>query len=153
MPSQQMLVGMGAGGFEASGGTETTYSSGGTNYKVHTFTTSGNFIPTGDGTVDILVIAGGGGGGTCNTSFQGGGGGGAGGYITSVGTSGANSSAISSINVSAQNYVIQVGGGGSGGANGESQLGTSGSNSVALGVTANGGGYGGSNQGNAANGG
>ena len=36
MPSQQMLVGMGAGGFEASGGTETTYSSGGTNYKVHT---------------------------------------------------------------------------------------------------------------------
>ena len=39
MPSQQMLVGMGAGGFEASGGTETTYSSGGTNSVSYTHLT------------------------------------------------------------------------------------------------------------------
>ena len=101
MASQQMLVGMGAKGFDATGGTITTYTSGSTTYKVHTFLSSGNFIPNGDGTVDVLVVAGGGGGGSCNRSFQGGGGGGAGGYITSSGQSGANSSAISSINVSA----------------------------------------------------
>ena len=49
-------------GFEASGGTEST--SGG--YKIHKFTSTGNFIvssaPAGS-TVDVLVIAGGGGGG------------------------------------------------------------------------------------------
>ena len=151
MPSQQMLVRLGASGFDATGGTETTYSSGGNNYKVHTFLSSGNFIPNGDGEVDILMIAGGGGGGTCNTSFQGGGGGGAGGYITSSGTSGGNSSAISKRTVSAQTYVITIGGGGVGGANGESLLGTSGSNTSGLGMSAIGGVYGGSNQGNAAN--
>lgn len=145
MPSQQMLLGLGAGGFQATGGTITNYSSGGNDYQVHTFLSSGNFVPNGDGTVDILVVAGGGGGGTCNSNFQGGGGGGAGGFITSSGTSGDNSSPISSISVSAQNYVIQVGGGGVGGALAESALGTSGSNSVALGVTAIGGGRGGAN--------
>ena len=110
MATQQMLLGMGAGGFEATGGTISTYSSGGNDYKVHTFLSSGTFTPNGDGTVDVLVVAGGGGGGSCNLGFQGGGGGGAGGFITSSGPSGNNSSAISSINVSAQNYVIQVGG-------------------------------------------
>ena len=38
MATQQMFLGMGAGGFEASGGTETTYSSGGTNYKAVSYT-------------------------------------------------------------------------------------------------------------------
>jgi hypothetical protein len=59
---------------EASGGTITSYSSGGVNYMVHTFTTSGTFTPAIAGDVDILVVAGGGGGG-----YDVGGGGGAGG--------------------------------------------------------------------------
>ena len=55
--------------FSASGGTETTYTGNGTNgtngtsYKVHTFTSSANFVTTGTGSMDILIVAGGGGGG------------------------------------------------------------------------------------------
>ena len=49
--------------FSATGGTESTYSSGGTNYKVHTFTSSGTFTATASGSVDVLLVAGGGGGG------------------------------------------------------------------------------------------
>ena len=49
--------------FVATGGTESTYSSGGINYKVHTFTSSGTFTPASAGNVDVLVVAGGGGGG------------------------------------------------------------------------------------------
>ena len=41
--------------FSASGGTEQTYSSGGKNYKSHTFTSSGTFVVTGsDGVVDVM---------------------------------------------------------------------------------------------------
>ena len=44
--------------FEATGGTETTV---GTN-RVHTFLSSGTFVVTsGEGVIDLLVIAGGGG--------------------------------------------------------------------------------------------
>jgi hypothetical protein len=57
----------------ATGGTIT--QSGG--YTIHTFTSSGNFVPTQNLTVEYLVVAGGGGGGVF-------GGGGAGGYRTSV---------------------------------------------------------------------
>jgi len=83
--------------FKASGGTETT--SGG--YKIHTFTSTADFIvslaPAGS-TVDVLVIAGGGGGGEV---WQSGGGGGAGGmrYITSQ-------------SVTAQTYACTIGAGG-----------------------------------------
>ena len=60
---------------DATGGTVTTYSSGGNDYKVHTFTSNGTFtISAGSGNVDYLVIAGGGGGG----GEVGGGGGGGG---------------------------------------------------------------------------
>ena len=78
---------------EATGGTETTYSSGGKNYKVHTFTTSGNLVVTQEGNgerafVDYLIVAGGGGGGagvqTTSTTVPAGSGGGGGGFITSV---------------------------------------------------------------------
>jgi hypothetical protein len=46
--------------FAATGGTESTYSAGALNYKVHTFNSSGTFVVTslGDG-ADLLVIAGG----------------------------------------------------------------------------------------------
>ena len=57
----------------ATGGTVTTDG----DYKVHTFTTSGNFVVTASGQpVEYLVIAGGGGGGSKYYT----GGGGAGGY-------------------------------------------------------------------------
>ena len=92
-----------AGGFSASGGTETTYDSGGTTYMVHTFTTSGTFtIEGGSGDVDILMIAGAGGaaGGTGNIN-KGGGGGGAGGQLEG-----------SAIEMTAGDYTITIGGGG-----------------------------------------
>ena len=132
--------------FGAAGGTETTYSSGSVNYKVHTFTSSGTFTPTASGSVDVLVVAGGGGGGTCNVnSEQGGGGGGAGGFITSSGTSGANTSAISQVAVTAQAYTVTVGGGGAGAGNVDNTSGSQGGNSSFAGITAIGGGGGGGN--------
>jgi hypothetical protein len=65
----------------ATGGTITTYSSGGTDYKVHTFLASGTFN-TGvlGGSADILAVAGGGQGGLAGEdqdTSQGGGGAGA----------------------------------------------------------------------------
>ena len=59
----------------ASGGTVTTSG----DYKIHTFTSSGNFVVSNVGTdIDYLIIAGGGGGGWSNGGV-GGGAGGAGG--------------------------------------------------------------------------
>lgn len=94
--------------------------------------------------VDYLVIAGGGGGGSRHA-----GGGGAGGYRTSVGTSGANSSAESSLSLAVStNYTVTVGAGGSGaaGATGGNPTtkGSGGSNSVFSTITSTGGGGGGS---------
>ena len=106
-------------------------------YKVHTFTTTGNstFTVTGSGNVEYLIIAGGGAGGL--------GGGGAGGYRTATGHA-----------VTAQSYSITVGAGGvqTGGYDGSNN----GSNSTFDTITSTGGGYGGRNyaQGNnGANGG
>ena len=64
------------GSFNASGGTETSYTSGGVLYKVHTFLSSGTFtVSIGSSTnIEVLIVAGGGGGGADNA-----GGGGAGG--------------------------------------------------------------------------
>ena len=50
--------------FSATGGTESTYSSGGISYKVHTFTSSGTFTTLASGTVDVLMVGGGGSGGS-----------------------------------------------------------------------------------------
>ena len=44
-------------------GTITTYTDSGTDYVVHTFLSSGDFIANGVGTADLLVVAGGGAGG------------------------------------------------------------------------------------------
>jgi hypothetical protein len=52
-------------GIVASGGTESTYTGDGTNgvlgqnYKVHTFTTAGNFVVTQGGEADVLIVGGG----------------------------------------------------------------------------------------------
>ena len=119
--------------FTATGGTESTYSSGGVNYKAHTFTSSGTFTAESSGTVDYLVIAGGGGGGS---DHEVGGGGGAGGFLTGT-------TALSS-----QGYAISIGGGGTrgtggdGGQAGGGSNGTAGGNSTFNSITSIGGGYG-----------
>ena len=115
--------------FTATGGAISTYSSGGVNYKAHTFTSSGTFTAEASGSVDILMVAGGGGGGG---GYQGAGGG-AGGMLV-----------ISSHSVVASSYSISIGGGGNGCIGGSSAA-TSGGNTTFTGLTtALGGGRGGS---------
>ena len=63
------------------GGTETTYTSGGTTYKVHSFTSSGFFRVTAAISVDFLVVGGGGGTAAAELSYGATGGGGAGGMV------------------------------------------------------------------------
>jgi hypothetical protein len=91
--------------FSATGGTETTYTSGGTTYKVHTFTGSGVFtVVSGTATVNYLIVGGGGGGGGAqSTNDCGGGGGGAGGMLSGT------------FSALTQSYPVVIGAGGSGG--------------------------------------
>lgn len=121
----------------ATGGSITSYTSGGVNYKAHTFTSSGTFTISTAGdfhdNIEYLIVAGGGGGGGNRQSVGCGGGGGAGGMRTGNITS-----------WSAQGYTVTVGSGGSGGGN--TGTGSTGSNSSVFGVTSNGGGGGGSGQ-------
>ena len=127
---------IGIGAFSASGGTETTYSSGGVDYKVHVFTASGTFQVTGGAkSIDILAVAGGGagGGGT-------GGGGGAGGVITSTQT------------VTAGNYTIVIGAGAPYMTSFTDTTGYNGNNTTGFTLTAIGGGAG-ANNGSAGSGG
>ena len=87
-----------SGRFAGVGGIETTYKSGSTFYRVHTFLGSGTFYIESTITADYLVIGGGGGGGSAD-----GGGAGAGaikyrtGYAISIGS-----------------YAVTVGAGGAG---------------------------------------
>ena len=119
----------------ATGGTETTYSSGGVDYKVHTFTSPGstNFqVISGIGLpVDYIVVGAGGGGG--GSGYGGGGGG-------SVGGGGANSGVFNSgtFTPSVESYAITVGTGGSGGTGIKGAGGSGGSSSV-FGITSSGG--------------
>ena len=123
-----------AAGTDPTGGTVTTYGS----YKVHSFTNTGNtnFVVSGSGNVDTLIVAGGGGGGGGYQS-PGGGGGGAGGVRQ-----------LTNVAVTAQTYVITVGAGGNGtvsdhgSGSGSYVAGTQGGNSSALGNSATGGGIG-----------
>lgn len=120
----------GSGGAESNftpplvgtGGTISTFNT----YTIHTFTTSGTFVPP-DGVtqIDVLVVGGGGGGGG---DRYGAGGGGAGGVIWQTG-------------VAAQpSFTVTVGTGGAGGAG---VNGTNGVSSSVAGYTAVGGGGGG----------
>jgi hypothetical protein len=110
---------VGIGYLSATGGTITTDG----NYKIHTFTSSGNFtvnsITPNSYNIEYLVVAGGGGGG-----FQVGGGGGAGGLLYSSATT-----------VSVGVYSIGIGAGGSGSIGGGANQ-TNGGNST-LGTLAN----------------
>jgi len=67
------------GSLAGTGGTETTYSSGGTDYSVHTFTEDGIYTSATTLNTDYFMVAGGGSGGG-----QHGAGGGAGGYLTAA---------------------------------------------------------------------
>jgi type II secretory pathway pseudopilin PulG len=107
-------------GCSATGGTISTT----TGYKIHTFTTSGTFTPTGNCNVEVLVVAGGGAAGTNSGVFKGGGGG-AGGYLATT------------TSITAGTHEVTVGSGG---------VATSGGNSVFYGLTAIGGGKGGNAQ-------
>jgi hypothetical protein len=149
-------------GLTATGGTITTYSSGGKNYRVHTFTSSNNFVVSEgttniikDGQVDYLIIAGGASGGTNSGTleFIGAGGGGAGGYRTTLGTSGGNSSAQSKITVTEQTYGITIGAGGAAFITSSTSGHNNGVNSSALGITSTGGGAGATGNQNPQNGG
>ena len=95
-----------------SGGTITTSG----NFRIHKFTSSGNFVNTvANLGVEYLIVAGGGGGGG---GFQSGGGGG-GGFRTNVSgaTSGRGASAEAAMTLSnAATFAVTVGAGGAGGA-------------------------------------
>ena len=109
------------------GATTTTYESGGTNYRSHTFTTSGSFVvsPTYPVTVDYLIVAGGGGAGRDQA-----GGGGAGGLIFEPGQT-----------ITAGSYTVTIGAGGASAIDSASAP-SSGEDTTFLGLTALGGGPG-----------
>ena len=101
---------------QASGGVIADYESGGTQYRTHTFTTSGTFQITtlssnftNSGKFDVFLIAGGAGGGGGNSTY-GGGGGGAGGAIE-----------VTAYPASVATYPITIGAGGQGGMGGNGQ--------------------------------
>jgi len=126
-----------------TGGTITTTGS----YRVHTFTSSDNFVipstfPLSTLSTQYLVVAGGGGGGAGNgPPSASGGGGGAGGYRSSVTgeSSGGGASAESALSLVLGSYTVTIGGGGAGV---QDQNGTNGQNSVFATITSLGGGGG-----------
>lgn len=115
-------------GFASATGGTVTYSGG---YTIHTFTGNGTFTPTGNMTVEYLVVGGGGGGGGSFDVTANGGGGGGGAVRTGSGFS-----------VSAQAYSVTVGGSGSAGAGSSGQYGGNGGDSTFSTITSNGGGGG-----------
>ena len=139
--------GFGAGGIQlpefgyGSGGSEQTIQ---TDYKLHTFTSSAQFVwqkgkdPTYGDKIEYLLVAGGGGGGSNH-----GGGGGGGGYHY-------NTSFDYTLNTGT--YPVTVGAGGSGGV-GSSTYPNDGENSSIGSLSASGGGAGGHETGNGRNGG
>ena len=131
-------LGFGAGG----GATPRIVATGGSitedgDYKIHTFTSNGDFeiteAPAGE-TVDWMVVAGGGGAG-CRI----GGAGGAGGMRFSFPNEDGSGQPVS-----AQTYPIVIGGGGSSSMGNNNVAGQAGQNSSGLGFTSSGGGGGGS---------
>ena len=114
-------------------------------YRIHTFTSSGQFVNTiPDNSVEYLVVAGGASGGnTENYGTSGSSGGGAGGYRSNVSgqSSGGGASAEAALTLSAATYTVTIGGGGS--SQTSHATGSNGSNSVFGSITSIGGGGGG----------
>jgi hypothetical protein len=118
----------------ATGGTVTDIEQGGLFYRVHTFTTSGDFVVSRGGEVEYLIVAGGGGGAGAGTFNTGGGGGGAGGFLTGFATVGTGTASV----------VVGAGGaGGSGPSGNVDGRGGSGGTSSAFLIAVEGGGGGG----------
>jgi hypothetical protein len=90
----------------ATGGTIT--QSGG--YTIHTFTSSGNFVPTQNLTVDYLVVA----GGASGAGHQGGGGGAGGLRCTTTATGGGGSLESPLSLTNGVSYTVTIGAGGAG---------------------------------------
>ena len=118
-----------------TGGTVTTYSSGGSDYRTHTFLANGNFVTTVAGNVDVMLVGGGGGGSNAQS-----GGGAGGGMIT-----------MTAYGTTAQTYAMVIGAGGAA----AGTQGNAGASTTGFGETATGGGGGGFGGvgGNGANGG
>jgi len=110
----------------ATGGTITTYSSDGTTYKVHAFTSSDTFTVINGGVVDVLCVGGGGAGSISSAFFYEGTGGGGGGEVVYA----------TSVQITPQNYPIIVGLGGTISSSPTITT-TSPQSSSALGITAN----------------
>jgi len=118
-----------SGATTPTGGTITSYSDGGTDYKVHSFLADGVFTTGKTASVDYLVV--GGGGGSAGGS-AGGGGGGAGGFRTDTGFS-----------IAAAAHAITVGDGGTAGTGSDATgRGGDGEDSVFSTITSTGGGGG-----------
>ena len=93
---QQMFLGFGGAGFEASGGTKTTDGS----YTVHTFTSSGSFVvESGKSDCQVECLGAGGSGSSGNEEWAKGGGGGGYAYASKA-------------NVTAATYPVVIGSGG-----------------------------------------
>ena len=123
------VAGRAGAGVEATGGNITESGI----YYVHTFTSSGSFVVSSTGVVEVLVVAGGGGGGSGGPgkdSDNGGGGGGAGGFLYS-----------NAVSVNVETIVVTVGAGGIGGSSVGAAAGN-GTNSSFLTLNAVGGGQG-----------
>ena len=116
---------------QATGGDMSIETIDGTDYVLHTFTSSSTFTPLASMNIDALLVGGGGGAGFYNNSGAGGGGGG-----------GAVSTYTSQA-VTAQGYTITIG---AGGADNGYYQGNNGSSTTAFGYTAGGGGGSGAHQ-------
>ena len=115
----------------AAGGDVADVQTGGGDYRIHTFTTTGEFTVDDDAVVDVLLVAGGG-GGAGHTSFSsaGGGAGGAGGLVFAE-----------DVELAAGTYTVEVGAGGDG-VDDVATIAGSGQDTTAFGFTAIGGGGG-----------
>lgn len=120
-------------GIVASGGSVSTYSSGGTTYRVHQFTGGSTFSVTNSGTGWGLVVGGGGGGGAVHHAHGHGGAGGAGYHSENTTLSIPSTQSVS------------VGGGGGGGTCCDNHGGGGGHSALGTLLSASGGGGGGRN--------
>lgn len=97
-PASNTTASIAVTGVVATGGSISTYTSGGITYKLHTFTGTSSLNVTNGGTAAVLAVAGGSGGGLSNI---GSGGGGGGQVVTNY-----------SVSLTPQQYAATVGAGG-----------------------------------------
>ena len=125
----------------ADGGTQSNITVDGTNYRVHTFTTSANLVVTTGGNVDLLVVgAGGSARGWINATYGSSGGGGGGGVLLYGAHEQSRAGGPPIYLDSANTYTITIGAGGPGTANNyvsAPQLGRDGGNTIFAGGTLN----------------